>query len=242
MKHPQTYWYLRIDKGNRPVTWNQPIRTAPADHTPCNPFPRLALNVLCWHPSGYLGAFRARVTHPPWVGAFTTAQCQEIGLTAHRQADPSLVQWERRQTWQLSPLTSSHMGFPGGSDGKEPACNAGDPGAMPGLGRSPGEGNGSLLQYSCLENPMVRRAWWAIGHDWATNPTSTGFIPHENGLPTNCRWNCWHKRDDCSASASTLDRRECSSECSGTAEENHPPWPGMVITTCMSCLTTRGSQ
>jgi len=45
-------------------------------------------------------------------------------------------------------------GFPGGSDGKEFACNAGDLGLIPGLGRPPGEGNGYLLQYSCLENPM----------------------------------------------------------------------------------------
>ena len=44
--------------------------------------------------------------------------------------------------------------FPGGSDGKASACNAGDPGSIPGLGRSPGEGNGNPLQYSCLENPM----------------------------------------------------------------------------------------
>ena len=44
------------------------------------------------------------------------------------------------------------MGFPGGSDGKESACNAGDPGSIPGSGRSPGEGNGNPLQYSCLGN------------------------------------------------------------------------------------------
>ena len=43
---------------------------------------------------------------------------------------------------------------PGGSDGKVSACNAGDPGSIPGLGRSPGEGNGNPLQHSCLENPM----------------------------------------------------------------------------------------
>ena len=47
------------------------------------------------------------------------------------------------------------MGFPGGSDGKESACNAGDLGSIPGSGRSPGEGNGYPLQYSCLENPMT---------------------------------------------------------------------------------------
>ena len=45
------------------------------------------------------------------------------------------------------------MGFPGGSDGEESACNAGDPDLIPGLGRSPGEGHGIPLQYSCLENP-----------------------------------------------------------------------------------------
>ena len=46
------------------------------------------------------------------------------------------------------------LGLPGGSDGKESACNAGDMGSIPGSGRSPGEGNGNPLQYSCLENPM----------------------------------------------------------------------------------------
>ena len=53
------------------------------------------------------------------------------------------------------------MGFPGGSEDKASAYNAGDPGSIPGLGRSPGEGNGNPLQYSCLENPMDRGAWWA---------------------------------------------------------------------------------
>ena len=50
-------------------------------------------------------------------------------------------------------------GFPGGSDGKVSVCNAGDTGSIPALGRSLGEGNGSLLQYSCLENPMDGGAW-----------------------------------------------------------------------------------
>ena len=54
------------------------------------------------------------------------------------------------------------MDFPGGSDSKESAHNAGDPGSVPGLGRSPGEGNGNPLQYSCLGNPMDGGAWWAI--------------------------------------------------------------------------------
>ena len=49
--------------------------------------------------------------------------------------------------------------FPGGSDGKASAYNVGDLGSTPGLGRSPGEGNGNALQYFCLENPMDRGAW-----------------------------------------------------------------------------------
>ena len=56
------------------------------------------------------------------------------------------------------------VSFPGGSDGKVSACNAGDPGSIPELGRSPGEGNGNPLQYSCLENPTDRGAWWATVH------------------------------------------------------------------------------
>ena len=56
------------------------------------------------------------------------------------------------------------MGFPGGSEVKASASNAGDPGLIPGLGRSPGEGNGNPLQYSCLENPMDGGAWKATVH------------------------------------------------------------------------------
>ena len=54
--------------------------------------------------------------------------------------------------------------FPGGSDDKESACNAGDPGLNPGSGRSPGEGNGCSLQYSCQANSMDRGAWWTTVH------------------------------------------------------------------------------
>ena len=54
------------------------------------------------------------------------------------------------------------LGFPGGSDGKASARNAGDPGLIPDSLRSPGEGNGNPLQYSCLENSMDGGLWWAI--------------------------------------------------------------------------------
>ena len=64
---------------------------------------------------------------------------------------------------------SMRVGFPGGADGKESARNAGDPGSIPGSGISPGEGNGNPLQYLCLENPMVRGAWWSTVHGVAKN-------------------------------------------------------------------------
>ena len=63
-------------------------------------------------------------------------------------------------------------GFPGGSGSKEFACNAADLGSIPGLGRSPGEGNGKPLQYSCLENPMDRAAWQATVHGIAESDTA----------------------------------------------------------------------
>ena len=84
--------------------------------------------------------------------------------------------------WMVSAITSSDiysapfsiLGFRGGSDGKESACNAGDLGLIPGEGRSPGEGHGNLLQCSCLENPMDRGACrlqsmglQRVGHNWS---------------------------------------------------------------------------
>ena len=63
------------------------------------------------------------------------------------------------------------MGFPGDSDGKESACNVGDPSCIPGLGSSPEEGNGYPLQYSCLENSMDGVAWQATVHGVAKSQT-----------------------------------------------------------------------
>ena len=62
-------------------------------------------------------------------------------------------------------------GFPGSSDGKVSAYNAGDLGSIPGSGRCPGEGNDNPLQYSCLENPMDQEAWWATVHGVAKSQT-----------------------------------------------------------------------
>ena len=73
-----------------------------------------------------------------------------------------------KMTEQLNTFT---LGFPGGSDSKVSACNAGDLSSIPGSGRSPGEGNGNLLQYYCLENPMDRGAWQASVHGVAKSWT-----------------------------------------------------------------------
>ena len=75
------------------------------------------------------------------------------------------TQW--RLEWEGSPKKRGYMcmcDFPGGANGKESTCNAGaaeGSGLIPGLGRSPGGGHSKLFQYSCLENPMDREAWWA---------------------------------------------------------------------------------
>ena len=69
-----------------------------------------------------------------------------------------------------------HRGLPGGSEGKESACSAGDLGSIPGRGRSPEEGNGNPLQYSCLENSMDRGAWWATVHGVAEQLTHTHSV------------------------------------------------------------------
>ena len=70
------------------------------------------------------------------------------------------------------------MGFPGGSEVKASAWKAGDPGSIPVLGRSPGEGNGNPLQYSCLENSMDRGAWEATVHGIAKSQTQLSNFTH----------------------------------------------------------------
>ena len=75
----------------------------------------------------------------------------------------------------------TQQGFPDGASGKEPACRAGDVRDMdstPGLGRSPGGGHGNPLQYSCLENPMDRGAWWAMAHGVAKSQTGLKDLTH----------------------------------------------------------------
>ena len=77
----------------------------------------------------------------------------------------------QESTCLTSLLSGAMYTSPGGSDGKESACNAGDLGLIPGLGRSPGEGNGNPLPYSCLENPMDGGAWQATVHGMTKSRT-----------------------------------------------------------------------
>ena len=88
--------------------------------------------------------------------------------TAYSGATPELPPLPRS-----SELGTSHHIFPGGWNGKESSCNAGNVGSIPGLGRSFGKGNGYPLQYSCLENLTDRGAWWATVHGVAKSQTST---------------------------------------------------------------------
>ena len=75
---------------------------------------------------------------------------------------PGFHSWVGKIWWRRERLpTPVFSGFPGGSAAKESACSVGDLGSIPGLGRSPGGGNGNPVLYSCLENPMDRGAWRA---------------------------------------------------------------------------------
>ena len=89
--------------------------------------------------------------------------CSPPGPSVHGIFQARVLEWGAIAFSILLPKIHdledpTFMGFSGGSDSKMSACNAGDPGSIPGSGRSPGEGNGNPLQHSCLENPMDRRA------------------------------------------------------------------------------------
>ena len=78
----------------------------------------------------------------------------------------------------MSSNLNGLKGIPDGSEVKASARNAGDLRSIPGLGRSPGEGNGNPLQYSCLENPMDGGAWWAAVHGVAKSRTWLSDFTH----------------------------------------------------------------
>ena len=130
------------------------------------------------------GILQARILE--WVAiSFSRGSSQPMDQTQVSTVDGFFTIWATREGHALIynihaiyiHILLCNYHFPGGSGSKASVCNAGDLGSTPGLGRSPGEGNGNPLQYSCLENPMDRGAWCRllsmgsqrVGHDWATS-------------------------------------------------------------------------
>ena len=110
----------------------------------------------------------------PWGHAllFTAVYTQTGSICAMDECNVNL-----RTT---APRALYVMCFPGGSDSKEATCSAGDPGSIPGLGGSPGEGNGYPLQYSFLENSVDTGAWWTIVHGVAKQSDTTELLGSVN--------------------------------------------------------------
>ena len=103
-----------------------------------------------------------RLTDLIHIKYFLVAQLIKNHLQCRR---PQFDSWAGKTSWRRNRLpTPVFMSFPGGSNGKESTCNAGDLGLIPGLGRSPGGGHGSPLHYSCLENSIDRGTWQATVH------------------------------------------------------------------------------
>ena len=111
---------------------------------------------------------------PPTLSAYSTSFYPVVASSLYTWSKPDIS-----RSLLIPLLPSSYFFFlivqfgnafdvlwdlPGDSHSEESVCNAGDPGSIPGLGRSCGEGNGNPLQYSCLESPWDRGAWWAIVH------------------------------------------------------------------------------
>ena len=120
--------------------------------------------------------------HPHWKGVVVSLiQTQQESSLKEFLISPRKISLEHMQrlkqqcisVFYLSfyVLVNCKRGFPSGSEGKASACNVGDPGSIPGSGRSPGEGNGNPLQYSCLEKPMDGEAWQATVHGVAKSRT-----------------------------------------------------------------------
>ena len=150
--------------------------------------------------SDLLDIFKAQLW--PWPSC---AQISSLALWKPQNKFPILFAWfqkvlrynpahSSKLISKVSPHYCTHFahfsllvfikGFPGGSEVKASACNAGDPGSIPRLGRSPGEGNGNPLQYSCLENPMDRGAWWAAVHGVTKSQTQLSNFTFQAILPT----------------------------------------------------------
>ena len=128
----------------------------------------------------------------PWTEEPGRLQSMGFQRVRHNQ-----VTKQQQHTWSAGlyqvpsdlACTKAFLGFPGGSDGKASACNARHSGSIPGSGRSPGEGNGNPLQYSCLENSMDGGAWWATAHGVTKSHTWLSDFTHSltQGILSNMK-------------------------------------------------------
>ena len=142
-----------------------------------------------WQRDGWLAPQSNRLIRAWLPGSFMDQRWGEVRKQSKKtiqslQMSPRMANLRQGNVLISLPYSPS-WGFPYSSVGKESACNAGDLGLIPGLGRSPGEGNGNPLQYSCLENLMERGAWRAtvhgvarVEHDLATNPPPPPTVLH----------------------------------------------------------------
>ena len=170
---------------NRPlIWWRSRLSSFPL------PFPAMSI------PPGQLGVWWFPYNMAPqtqahyWIQGWTIETVEESnagGKTIWMGDFLRDFQW---QSWLYLIATKNTGVFLGTSNGKESACNAGDPGSISGPGGSPGEGHGSPLQYSCLENSMDRGVWQSMGsqrvrHDWVINTDTPQTLPTIPPTP------CW---------------------------------------------------
>ena len=142
------------------------------NHWTAGKFPKYIFLISCWIGMSYKVSLReeTQFRQRRW-------RKSNKGETNHTCEFPYTHEDIRVHAFLYYTCPPPMQGLPGGSDVKECACNVGDPGSIPGLGRSPGEGNGNPLQHSCLENPVDRGAGPATVHGVAD---TTEQLPHSS--------------------------------------------------------------
>ena len=161
----------------------KPVKATLTNWAPASAvFPVHCGELLSSHP----GPLQMQLLQPPWhvTGWPSTAVLSAQGSGGRVSSGPDS---STCHLWTLLEITRPLSGaevFSGGLVGKESACNVRHPGSTPGSGRSPGEGNGNPLRYSCLENSTDRGAWWATVHgvtkSWA-RLSGSHFLTHSKG-------------------------------------------------------------
>ena len=137
-----------------------------------------------------------------WVQSLGWEELSEKEMATHSSTVAWKIPWTEKpgglqsmesprvgQDWATSPSLSF---LSSGSELKASACNAGDLGSIPGSGRSPGEGNGNPLQYSCLENPMDEGAWWATVHGVEKSRTQLSYFTFSFTFAMKRGEKSWH--------------------------------------------------